>query len=83
MRTLSELKTAIGYQQTDACFLDYLNTLSSEGLITPGDGDILLSGDHYSVSESFFYVICQIYGIQPDDELHPVLQEDADESGIR
>ncbi|EOK1143068.1 hypothetical protein U4T44_13490 [Klebsiella pneumoniae] len=64
MRTLRELKTVIGYQQTDACFLDYLSMLSEAGIITLNEGDI----DGGTVSETFYDQLIRVWGIPVDEK---------------
>lgn len=65
MKTVTELKTLVGYEQTDSHFLAYLALLANRGVITLTDADI--TGDQ--VSDAFYRQVAGVYGIRLDSTL--------------
>lgn len=72
MQTIRKLKSLIGYEQTDDVFKEYLLQLESAGVITISDGDI--SGS--KVSDELYAIIASIYGVQLDEDLTALNQDE-------
>lgn len=70
MKTIKQLKDAIGYLQSDAVFRDYLGQLTGAGVIEVNDGDI--DFDTGAVSDDFFERMAGVYGVALDAELNPL-----------
>lgn len=72
MQTIKKLKSLVGYEQTDDVFKEYLLQLEKAGVITISDGDI--SGS--KVSDELYTIIASIYGVQLDEDLNPLNQDE-------
>lgn len=72
MKTFYKLKALIGYQQTDSVFRDYLLQLRDANVIEINDGDIVAN----EVSEDFYSRLAAVFGVQLDEELNPIKEED-------
>lgn len=72
MQTIKKLKSLVGYEQTDDIFKEYLLQLEKSGVITISDGDI--SGS--KVSDELYTIIASIYGVQLDEDLNPLNQDE-------
>ncbi|SQI91004.1 Uncharacterised protein [Klebsiella oxytoca] len=51
MKTFNQIKSLIGFCQTDEFFLEYLQMLQAAGVIHPGESDI--DADSKTVSDDF------------------------------
>lgn len=70
MKTIKQLKSLIGYAQTDEVFLDYLRKLEEAGVITLREGDI--DADNKTVSDDFYERLAGVYGIRLDESLRRI-----------
>ena len=62
MKTFNQIKSLIGFCQTDEFFLEYLQMLQAAGVIHPGESDI--DADSKTVSEDFYDRLASVYGIE-------------------
>ncbi|ENU0756219.1 MULTISPECIES: hypothetical protein [Klebsiella] len=67
MKTFNQIKSLIGFCQTDEFFLEYLQMLQAAGVIHPGESDI--DADSKTVSEDFYDRLASVYGIEAEDTL--------------
>ena len=67
METFNQIKSLIGFCQTDEFFLEYLQMLQAAGVIHPGESDI--DADSKTVSEDFYDRLASVYGIEAEDTL--------------
>lgn len=72
MKTFYKIKSLIGYQQTDGVFRDYLLQLQDANVIEINDGDIVAN----KVSDDFYSRLAAVFGVQLDEELNPIKEED-------
>lgn len=71
MKTFKQLKSLIGFCQTDAFFLEYLQKLQDAGVIHVVDGDI--DADKKALSDDFYTRLADVYGVSSDDGLPPAV----------
>ena len=67
MKTFNQIKSLIGFCQTDEFFLEYLQMLQAAGGIHPGESDI--DADSKTVSEDFYDRLASVYGIEAEETL--------------
>lgn len=67
MKTFNQIKSLIGFCQTDEFFLEYLQMLQAAGVIHPGESDI--DADSKTVSDDFYDRIASVYGIEAEETL--------------
>ncbi|HCI6825617.1 TPA: hypothetical protein ACN7G2_001117 [Klebsiella pneumoniae] len=67
MKTFNQIKSLIGFCQTDEFFLEYLQMLQAAGVIHPGESDI--DADSKTVSEDFYDRLASVYGIEAEEKL--------------
>ncbi|MBC5088463.1 hypothetical protein [Klebsiella quasipneumoniae] len=67
MKTFNQIKSLIGFCQTDEFFLEYLQMLQAAGVIYPGESDI--DADSKTVSEDFYDRLASVYGIEAEETL--------------
>lgn len=67
MKTFNQIKSLIGFCQTDEFFLEYLQILQAAGVIHPGESDI--DADSKTVSEDFYDRLASVYGIEAEETL--------------
>ncbi|ELK0737500.1 hypothetical protein ACXKL1_004090 [Klebsiella oxytoca] len=67
MKTFNQIKSLIGFCQTDEFFLEYLQMLQAAGVIHPGESDI--DADSKIVSDDFYYRLASVYGIEAEETL--------------
>ncbi|EHT05843.1 hypothetical protein HMPREF9694_05391 [Klebsiella michiganensis] len=67
MRTFNQIKSLIGFCQTDEFFLEYLQMLQAAGVIHPVESDI--DADSKTVSEDFYDRLASVYGIEAEETL--------------
>lgn len=71
MKTFKQLKSLIGYHQTDAVFAEYLTQLESADIINIAEGDI--QGD--GVSDALYEAVANVFGVYLDENLNPLSPE--------
>lgn len=71
MKTFNQIKSLIGFCQTDEFFLEYLQKLQGAGVIQVVDGDI--DAENKTLSDDFYSRLADVYGVSLDDELSPVV----------
>ena len=67
MKTFNQIKSLIGFCQTDEFFLEYLQMLQAAGVIHPDESDI--DADSKTVSEDFYDRLASVYGIEAEEIL--------------
>ncbi|EOD5319961.1 hypothetical protein WH694_16290 [Klebsiella oxytoca] len=67
MKTFNQIKSLIGFCQTDEFFLEYLQMLQTAGVIHPVESDI--DSDSKTVSEDFYNRLASVYGIEAEETL--------------
>ncbi|HIE8696882.1 hypothetical protein ACVZCY_05910 [Klebsiella grimontii] len=67
MKTFNQIKSLIGFCQTDEFFLEYLQMLQAAGVIHPAESDI--DSDSKTVSEDFYNRLASVYGIEAEETL--------------
>lgn len=67
MKTFNQIKSLIGFCQTDEFFLEYLQMLQAAGVIHPDESDI--DADSKTVSEDFYNRLASVYGIEAEETL--------------
>ncbi|WND08208.1 hypothetical protein [Klebsiella pasteurii] len=67
MKTFNQIKSLIGFCQTDEFFLEYLQMLKAAGVIHPFENDI--DSDSKTVSEDFYNRLASVYGIEAEETL--------------
>lgn len=67
MKTFNQIKSLIGFCQTDEFFLEYLQMLQAAGVIHPGESDI--DADSKTVSDDFYDRLASVYGIEAKETL--------------
>lgn len=67
MKTFNQIKSLIGFCQTDEFFLEYLQMLQAVGVIHPGESDI--DADSKTVSDDFYDRLASVYGIEAEETL--------------
>ncbi|EPC5230187.1 hypothetical protein U4Q53_23465 [Klebsiella pneumoniae] len=67
MKTFNQIKSLIGFCQTDEFFLEYLQMLQAAGVIHPGESDI--DADSKTVSDDFYERLASVYGIEAEEIL--------------
>ena len=67
MKTFNQIKSLIGFCQTDEFFLEYLQMLQAAGVIHPGESDI--DADSETVSDDFYDRLASVYGIEAEETL--------------
>lgn len=67
MKTFNQIKSLIGFCQTDEFFLEYLQMLQAAGVIHPVESDI--DSDSKTVSEDFYNRLASVYGIEAEEIL--------------
>ncbi|HCT3487888.1 TPA: hypothetical protein OTT77_001137 [Klebsiella variicola] len=67
MKTFNQIKSLIGFCQTDEFFLEYLQMLQVAGVIHPGESDI--DADSKTVSDDFYDRLASVYGIEAEETL--------------
>ncbi|HCQ8234352.1 TPA: hypothetical protein OMD55_000924 [Klebsiella michiganensis] len=67
MKTFNQIKSLIGFCQTDEFFLEYLQMLKAAGVINPVESDI--DSDSKTVSEDFYNRLASVYGIEAEETL--------------
>ncbi|EPM4908300.1 hypothetical protein ACTLTU_003545 [Klebsiella oxytoca] len=67
MKTFNQIKSLIGFCQTDEFFLEYLQMLQAAGVIHPVEGDI--NADSKTVSDDFYDRLASVYGIEAEETL--------------
>ncbi|EMF1915509.1 hypothetical protein V2G85_000083 [Klebsiella quasipneumoniae] len=67
MKTFNQIKSLIGFCQTDEFFLEYLQMLQAAGVIHPVESDI--DSDSKTVSEDFYNRLANVYGIEAEETL--------------
>lgn len=67
MKTFNQIKSLIGFCQTDEFFLEYLQMLQAAGIIHPVESDI--DSDSKTVSEDFYNRLASVYGIEAEETL--------------
>ncbi len=67
MKTFNQIKSLIGFCQTDEFFLEYLQMLQDAGVIHLVESDI--DSDSKIVSEDFYNRLASVYGIEAEETL--------------
>lgn len=67
MKTFNQIKSLIGFCQTDEFFLEYLQMLQASGVIHPVESDIY--ADSKTVSDDFYDRLASVYGIEAEETL--------------
>ncbi|HAT3913298.1 MULTISPECIES: hypothetical protein [Klebsiella] len=67
MKTFNQIKSLIGFCQTDEFFLEYLQKLQGAGVIQVVDGDI--DAENKTLSEDFYNRLASVYGIEAEETL--------------
>ncbi|HBV9733800.1 hypothetical protein ACKVAX_16590 [Klebsiella pasteurii] len=67
MKTFNQIKSLIGFCQTDKFFLEYLQMLQAAGVIHPVESDI--DADSKTVSDDFYDRLASVYGIEAEETL--------------
>ena len=67
MKTFNQIKSLIGFCQTDEFFLEYLQMLQAAGVIHPVESDI--DSDSKTVSDDFYVRLASVYGIEAEETL--------------
>lgn len=67
MKTFNQIKSLLGFCQTDEFFLEYLQMLQAAGVIHPVESDI--DADSKTVSEDFYDRLASVYGIEAEETL--------------
>jgi hypothetical protein len=67
MKTFNQIKSLIGFCQTDEFFLEYLQMLQAAGVIHLVESDI--DADSKTVSEDFYDRLASVYGIEAEETL--------------
>ncbi|MCS6038997.1 hypothetical protein LNP20_11340 [Klebsiella pneumoniae subsp. pneumoniae] len=67
MKTFNQIKSLIGFCQTDEFFPEYLQMLQAAGVIHPVESDI--DADSKTVSEDFYDRLASVYGIEAEETL--------------
>ncbi|QLO78871.1 hypothetical protein [Klebsiella grimontii] len=67
MKTFNQIKSLIGFCQTDEFFLEYLQMLQAAGGIHPVESDI--DADSKTVSDDFYDRLASVYGIEAEETL--------------
>ena len=67
MKTFNQIKSLIGFCQTDEFFLEYLQMLQAAGVIHTDESDI--DADSKTVSEDFYDRLASVYGIEAEETL--------------
>ena len=67
MKTFNQIKSLIGFCQTDEFFLEYLQMLQAAGVIHPVESDI--DADSKTVSDDFYDRLSSVYGIEAEETL--------------
>ncbi|HBQ2308139.1 TPA: hypothetical protein RUY73_002920 [Klebsiella pneumoniae] len=67
MKTFNQIKSLIGFCQTDEFFLEYLQMLQAAGVIHPVESDI--DSDSKTVSEDFYNRLASVYDIEAEETL--------------
>ncbi|MEB8078434.1 hypothetical protein NGI08_06425 [Klebsiella michiganensis] len=67
MKTFNQIKSLIGFCQTDEFFLEYLQMLQAAGVIHPVESDI--DADSKTVSDDFYDRLASVYGIEAEEKL--------------
>ena len=67
MKTFNQIKSLIGFFQTDEFFLEYLQMLQAAGVIHPVESDI--DADSKTVSDDFYDRLASVYGIEAEETL--------------
>lgn len=67
MKTFNQIKSLIGFCQTDEFFLEYLQMLQAAGVIHPVESDI--DADSKTVSDDFYDRLASVYGIEAEETL--------------
>ena len=67
MKTFNQIKSLIGFCQTDEFFLEYLQMLQAAGVIHPCESD--LDADSKTVSDDFYDRLASVYGIEAEETL--------------
>lgn len=67
MKTFNQIKSLIGFCQTDEFFLEYLQMLQAAGVIHPVESDV--DADSKTVSEDFYDRLASVYGIEAEETL--------------
>lgn len=71
MKTFNQIKSLIGFCQTDEFFLEYLQKLQGAGVIHVVDGDI--DAENKTLSDDFYTRLADVYGVSSDDESSPAV----------
>lgn len=67
MKTINQIKSLIGFCQTDEFFLEYLQKLQGAGVIQVVDGDI--DAENKTLREDFYNRLASVYGIEAEETL--------------
>ena len=67
MKTFNQIKSLIGFCQTDEFFLEYLQKLQGAGVIQVVDGDI--DAENKTLREDFYNRLASVYGIEAEETL--------------
>lgn len=67
MKTFNQIKSLIGFCQTDEFFLEYLQKLQGAGVIQVVDGDI--DAENKTLNEDFYNRLASVYGIEAEETL--------------
>ncbi|OMQ26920.1 hypothetical protein [Serratia oryzae] len=68
MKTLKQLKSLIGYTQSNDVFKDYLKMLENAGVIEIDDAAIVED----ELSDGLYEQVANVFGVQLDEELNPI-----------
>ncbi|WP_411165197.1 hypothetical protein [Klebsiella oxytoca] len=71
MKTFNQIKSLIGFCQTDEFFLEYLQKLQGVGVIQVVDGDI--DAENKTLSDDFYSRLADVYGVSSGDEPAPAV----------
>lgn len=71
MKTFNQMKSLIGFCQTDEFFLKYLQKLQGAGVIHVGDGHI--DAENKTLSDDFYTRLADVYGVSSGDEPAPAV----------
>lgn len=71
MKTFNQIKSLIGFCQTDEFFLEYLQKLEGAGVIQVVDGDI--DAENKTLSDDFYTRLADVYGVSSGDEPAPAV----------
>lgn len=71
MKTFNQIKSLIGFCQTDEFFLEYLQKLQGAGVIHVGYGDI--DAENKTLSDDFYTRLADVYGVSSGDEPAPAV----------